>query len=162
MSDKMLAARHWRTAQRQHLRGVAENAEPILPRHRDEAARRTHLVFVCRFYRNLERRAFRNEVAVRWQERLKKGEHTLFTFLKYDRVPWNNNNAEHATKTFARLRRIIAGSSTLRGLADYLVLLSIYQTCKYMDVDFLDFLCSGENDIHAFAESRRTQTSFNC
>lgn len=114
-----------------------------------------HLVFVWRFYRNLERRAFRSEVAVRWQERLKKGKHTLFTFLKYDRVPWNNNNAEHAIKTFARLRRIIAGSSTVRGLADYLVLLSIYQTCKYMDVDFLDFLCSGEKDIHAFAESRR-------
>ena len=41
MSDKMLAASHWRTVQRQHLRGVGENAEPILPRHRDEAARRT-------------------------------------------------------------------------------------------------------------------------
>ena len=24
-----------------------------------------------------------------------------------------------------------------------------------MGVDFLDFLCSGEKDIHAFAESRR-------
>ncbi len=43
----------------------------------------------------------------------------------------------------------------MRALGDYLVLLSIYQTCKYMDVDFLQFLCSGENDIHAFAESRR-------
>ena len=41
MSDKMLAASHWRRVQRQHLRGVGENAEPILPRHRDEAARRT-------------------------------------------------------------------------------------------------------------------------
>jgi len=29
------------------------------------------------------------------------------------------------------------------------------QTCKYMGVDFLDFLRSGEKDIHAFAESRR-------
>jgi hypothetical protein len=38
---------------------------------------------------------------------------------------------------------------------DYLVLLSVYQTCKYMGVDFLDFLRSGEKDIHAFAESRR-------
>jgi hypothetical protein len=29
------------------------------------------------------------------------------------------------------------------------------QTCKYMGVDFLDFLRSGEKDIHAFTESRR-------
>ena len=35
------------------------------------------------------------------------------------------------------------------------MLLSVCQTCKYMGVDFLDFLRSGEKDIHAFAESRR-------
>ena len=29
------------------------------------------------------------------------------------------------------------------------------QACKYMGLDFLDFLRSGEKDIHAFAESRR-------
>jgi len=114
-----------------------------------------HLVFVSRFYRNLERSSFRSEVARRWRERLNKGKHSLFTFLKYDRVPWNNNNAEHAIKGFARLRKIIAGSSTVRGLADYLALLSICQTCKYRSIDFLDFLCSGEKDVHAFADSRR-------
>jgi len=47
---------------------------------------------------------------------------------------------------------------------EYLTLLSVCQTCKYMGVDFLDFLRSGEKDIHAFAENRRgrgrrTQTS---
>jgi hypothetical protein len=30
-----------------------------------------------------------------------------------------------------------------------------WQTCKYMGVDFLDFLRSGEKDIYDFAESRR-------
>jgi hypothetical protein len=30
-----------------------------------------------------------------------------------------------------------------------------WQTCKDMGVDFVDFLRSGEKDIHAFAESRR-------
>ena len=54
--------------------------------------------------------------------------------------------------------------STKRGIRECLVLLSVCQTCKYMGVDFLDFLRSGEKDIHAFAESRRgrrrqTQTS---
>ena len=33
--------------------------------------------------------------------------------------------------------------------------LSVRQTCKYMGVDILDFLRSGEKDIHAFAEGRR-------
>lgn len=37
----------------------------------------------------------------------------------------------------------------------YSILLSVCQTCKYMGVDFLDFLRSGEKDIHAFAESQR-------
>jgi hypothetical protein len=75
--------------------------------------------------------------------------------LHYDHVPWNNNNAEHAVKAFARLRNTIAGSSTVGGLAEYLILLSICQTCKYVGVEFLDFLRSGEKDIHAFVQSRR-------
>jgi hypothetical protein len=56
---------------------------------------------------------------------------------------------------FAALRDVMSGSSTQNGLEGYLVFLSVCQTCKYMGVDFLDFLRSGENDIHAFAESRR-------
>ena len=47
------------------------------------------------------------------------------------------------------------GLSTEKGIEEYLMLLSVCQTCKYMGVDFLDFLRSGEKDIHAFAESRR-------
>ena len=54
-----------------------------------------------------------------------------------------------------RIRQIIGGITTERGVRDYLVLLSLCETCKYMGVDFLDFLRSGEKDIHAFAESRR-------
>jgi len=88
----------------------------------------------------------------------------LFTFLDHDDIPWNNNNAEHAVKAFALLRRNFDGRSTEKGIKEYLILLSVCQTCKYMGVDFLDFLRSGEKDIHAFAESRRgrrrrTQTS---
>ena len=39
--------------------------------------------------------------------------------------------------------------------SEVLMVESLCQTCKYMGVDFLDFLRSGEKDIHAFAESRR-------
>ena len=65
------------------------------------------------------------------------------------------NTILHAIKAFARLRRAIEGLSTPKGIEEYLILLSLCQTCKYMGVDFLDFLRPGEKDIHAFAGSRR-------
>jgi predicted RecB family nuclease len=114
-----------------------------------------HLVFVERFYRQISTTNLQSETAVKFRERLEKNRDKLFTFLRFDGVPWNNNNAEHAVKPFAKLRQIFGGSTTEKGIREYLVLLSLCQTCKYMGVDFLDFLRSGEKDIHAFAESRR-------
>jgi hypothetical protein len=73
----------------------------------------------------------------------------------YDGIPWNHNNAEHAVKSFAELRQTIGGVTREKGLRDYLVLLSLCQTCRYIGLDFLDFLCSGEKDLRAFADSRR-------
>ena len=89
------------------------------------------------------------------KERFEKNRDKLFTFLNYDSVPWNNNNVEHTIKAFARLRSAIEGLSTPKGIEEYLILFSVCQTCKYMGVDFLDFLRSGEKDIHAFAESQQ-------
>ena len=71
-------------------------------------------------------------------------------FLDYDSVPWNNNNAEHAIKAFAAVRKGIGGTSTEKGIQEYLILLSICETCKYKGVSFLGFLRSGEKDIDAF------------
>jgi hypothetical protein len=79
----------------------------------------------------------------------------MFTFLDFDGVPWYNNNAEHAVKAFASLRRVIEGPTTETGLHDFLVLLSICETCKYKSVDFLDFLRSGSTNIDEFAISQR-------
>ena len=125
---------------------------------------RKHLKSVERFYRQIERMDILSEVALKCRERFEKNRGKLFTFLEHDGIPWNNNNAEHAIKAFAALRDVMEGSSTQKGIEGYLILLSICQTCKYMGVDFLDFLRSGEKDIHAFAEGRRgrkrrTQTS---
>jgi hypothetical protein len=41
------------------------------------------------------------------------------------------------------------------GLADYLVLLSLYQTCRYRGMSFLKFLLSRERDVDAFCEHPR-------
>jgi hypothetical protein len=76
----------------------------------------------------------------------------MFTFLDFDDVPWNNNNAEHAVKAFASVRRVIEGPTTEKGLRDILVLLSICETCEYRNVDFLER--SGSKDIDSFAVNK--------
>jgi hypothetical protein len=114
-----------------------------------------HLSSVDRFYRRLSRMVLSSEVAIKCKDRLDKNRDKLFTFLSFDGVPWNNNNAEHAVKAFAMLRQVIGGVSTEKGIRDYLVLLSLCETCKYKGIDFLDFLRSGEKDIDTFAPSRR-------
>ena len=114
-----------------------------------------HLPSVDRFYRELSRLILTTDTAIKLKERLEKNRGSLFTFLSYDGIPWNNNNAEHAVKPFTMLRRIINGTTTEKGLREYLILLSICETCKYRDLDFLDFLRSGEIDIDVFAASKR-------
>jgi predicted RecB family nuclease len=116
---------------------------------------RKHIVDVIRFYKRISKTEHPSEPALKCRVRLVKDRDKLFTFLNHDGVPWNNNNAEHAIKAFARLRRAIEGLSTPKGIEEYLILLSVCQTCKYSGLDFLDFLRSGEKDIHAFGDSRR-------
>jgi hypothetical protein len=45
----------------------------------------------------------------------------MFTFLDHDGVPWNNTNAEHAIKRFAKHRRNADGKFTEGSLSEYLV-----------------------------------------
>jgi hypothetical protein len=114
-----------------------------------------HLREVERFYGILDKSDFNSDVASKLKQRFKKNRDKLFTFLRYDGVPWNNNNAEHAIKAFARLRDVISGLSTKKGVDEYVTLLSVAETCKYRGIDFLDFLRSGERDVAMFAPSRR-------
>jgi hypothetical protein len=114
-----------------------------------------HLEAVDKFYQRLWKLSPRSEVASKSKQRFEKNRDTLFTFLRHDGVPWNNNNAEHAIKAFATLREVIKGVTSESGLRNYLVLLSICETCNYQGLDFLDFLRSGETDIADFADSRQ-------
>ena len=86
---------------------------------------------VDRFYLKLNGQSFKSDLASEYWQRLVKYREKLFTFLRHDGVPWNNNNAEHAFRPFANYRITSDGMMTETGLRDYLVLLSIYQTCKY-------------------------------
>ena len=116
---------------------------------------RKHLVAADRFYGFLDASDLKSEAASRCKQRFDRNRDKLFTFLRYDGVPWNNNNAEHAIKAFARLRDVMAGSSSKKGVDEYLTLLSVAETCEYRGLDLLDFLRSGEKDIETFARVYR-------
>jgi len=62
-------------------------------------------------------------------------------------VPWNNNNAEHAIKRFARYRRDADGRFTERTLEEYLVLATVFGTCELNNVNVLKFLLSKETTL---------------
>jgi len=109
---------------------------------------------VDRFYRKELELEFASDTAKRYQKRMRQYRESLFVFLERDGVPWNNNNAENAIKTFV-VRRKIAGAFSEGRIDDYLILLSIFQTLRYRDASFFDFLRSGERDIERFCKTRR-------
>lgn len=109
-----------------------------------------HKVEAQHFLKKIADRQFSSEIALGYQRRLGKYGDKLFTFLRHDGVPWNNNNAENAVKKFAFLRRIIGGSSTEEGIEEYLVLLSIRETLKRKNISFLGFLLAKQKNINEF------------
>ena len=97
-----------------------------------------------------------SEVARGYQARFEKYRDKLFAFLDYDGVPWNNNNAEHAIKCFARHRRFADGRFTEASINEYLVILSVYQSCEYQGINFLDFLRGkGQGEVGGFGSGVR-------
>jgi predicted RecB family nuclease len=114
-----------------------------------------HKAEVTRFFRDLTVRVYRSELAESYQKRFLKNEGRLFTFLDHDGVPWNNNAAEHAIKAVARFRELYDGRIGEEGLREYLVLLSVQQTCKSRGVSFLKFLLSRDEDVGAYCERKQ-------
>lgn len=113
-----------------------------------------HTTEVELFYKALIDKHYNSELSEKYQKRLIKYQDKLFTFLKHNGVPWNNNNAEHAIKQFAHSRMISNGKMRESGLKEFLVLLSIYLTCKYKGISFLTFLLSQERDIDKFCQKK--------
>jgi hypothetical protein len=102
----------------------------------------------------LSRQDYETPTAVKYKTRLERYRGKLFTFLDYDAVPWNNNNAEHAIKSFAFLRGNFSGFSTEKGIDEYLILISLCETCKVRGLNFLEFLRSGEQDMDVFSQGK--------
>jgi hypothetical protein len=100
------------------------------------------------FCSKIARSHFASDCASKYQTRFEKYGNRLFTFLQYDGVPWNNNNAEHAVHYFAKLRRFADGTFTQSSVEELLVILTVLQTCEYNRVNPLKFLLSGKNQLH--------------
>ena len=107
-----------------------------LGKHRHDAVR---------LLKSVEKACYSSPIATKYQERMGKYGSRLFTFLDYDGVPWNNNNAEHAIHAFARVRRFADGRFTEDSVREYLVMLSVAETCKYQNIDVLEFLLDQAN-----------------
>jgi predicted RecB family nuclease len=113
---------------------------------------RRHERSVQKYFGKIQETDYRSRVAISLQKRILKTQNKLFEFLRHDGVPWNNNNAEHAIKHFAKYRRMVKGRISEKGLSDYLVLLSLFETCRYKGISYLDFLLSQERDIDRYCE----------
>jgi predicted RecB family nuclease len=115
---------------------------------------RKHQREVDAFFAALPGDVYRSELAEAYRKRMLRSRGRLFTFLHHDGVPWNNNNAEHAIKRFAKYRTFADGSYTEKGLNQYLALLSLSVTCKFRRTSFLRFLLSKETDLDAFSQGK--------
>ena len=110
---------------------------------------RKHRNDAVRFLKSVEMTYYSSPIATKYQERMGKYGTRLFTFLDYDGVPWNNNNAEHAIKVFARARTSADGRFTEDSIREYLVMLSVAETCRYQNIEVLQFLLGQANNSSA-------------
>lgn len=106
-----------------------------------------HRKEIHRFFKGMLSKKYTTEIAIFYQKKFKKYQEKLFTFLDFDGIPWNNNNAEVAIKPVAIHRNTMNALHTKKGIEEYLVLLSIQQTCKYRNLSFWEFLKSQRKEL---------------
>jgi len=114
-----------------------------------------HKIEVRRFLTQLSATNYSSENVTKYKKRFEKGGQKMFTFLDYDGVPWNNNNAEHAIHRFAKHRRNADGLFTEETLAEYLVMSTVFETCEFNNVNVLRFLLSKINTLDGLLQMAR-------
>jgi len=86
--------------------------------------------------------------------RCQKYEKKIFTYLKYEGVPPDNNRAERDLRPFVVQRKRSGGFKSPEVMRHYVIYLSLYMTCKLNGKDFdklLDLIFSGEEfDLSSF------------
>jgi predicted RecB family nuclease len=118
---------------------------------------RRHSASVAKFFKVISEQSFNSDAARALQARMIRNRGKLFTFIDHDGIPWNNNNAENAIRRVSDFRDETAIFMKENGLTNYLILLSIYHTCRYKGINFLKFLLSRMTDIDAFSAGKRVR-----
>lgn len=136
----------------QLLRNILETVNKYGLKNRNLSKHRKE---IQNYFSTLSMTEFETELTNSYQKRLLKNKEKLFTFIEYDGIPWNNNNAENAIKVFSYYRKLTKNGLVEKGMCDYLVLLSILQTCKFRGINFFEFLKSGKLSIFEFQEKRK-------
>ena len=117
-----------------------------------------HKKTVTKFLTSVQSRDLISPLANSYKQRFQKTGAKMFTFLEYDGVPWNNNNAEHAIKRFAKYRRVFDGLFTEDSLNEYLILASVLNTCEFNNLNVLTFLLSGEKSLNGLQSLAKTKS----
>ncbi len=111
------------------------------------------------FYKNnIIDRDYTSDLTIKYQKRFQHYKESLFTFLEYDSIPWNNNMAERAIRQLA-IQRKISGTFFEHSAPQYLQLLGIAQTCRFQNKSFLKFLLSEKKDVDEFKATKRLNIS---
>jgi hypothetical protein len=114
---------------------------------------------VDRFFRQaIEDANYHSELTLKYRKRFERYRQSLFAFLNYDSIPWNNNAAERALRHITVQEKI--STTFYKSLVpQYLVLLGTMQTCRFQDKSFLKFLLSGQKDIDKFESPKFVRNS---
>src|SRR5439155_755751 len=64
-------------------------------------------------------------------------------------------DASGAIKRIAAYREDVGRNIKEAGLSEHLVLLSLYQTCRFRKISFLKFLLSRERDLDSYSPGKR-------
>jgi hypothetical protein len=100
-------------------------------------------------------KSYTSDLVITYQKRFVRYQESLFVFLTADGIPWHNNTAERAIRSFAIQRDISKSPFQDTTTHHYLVLLGIRQTCRFQGKSFFKFLLSGETDLERFETSKR-------
>ena len=80
-----------------------------------------------------------NKNAKRLRKRLRKFRDEIFTFLYIDGIEATNNIAERRVRPIALMRKVSFGSYSSRGVKTRYILMSLIQTCKILEIDFIAY-----------------------
>lgn len=112
---------------------------------------------VCQFYqKNIFDRMYKSDLVLKYQKRFTRYKDSLFTFLDYDGIAWNNNLAERAIRPLA-IQRDNSSPWHEASTRNYFILLGIQQTCRLQNKSFFKFLFSGETDLDNFKSNNKSR-----